>query len=116
MSRHTKDRTQDQVAASQAKAVSFLKNVVGDASKAAEIESLSVAKYGQRKGFVITNPARRRFGIMSSGTYSSMSKLELISELDAADARIGELEDFLEGAADLLADDDDEEFSGDEEE
>lgn len=41
--------------------------------------------------------------------YTNMSRAELIEELTAADERVLELESFLEGAIELLPDEDDSE-------
>jgi hypothetical protein len=55
-----RERSYEQAAAMQAKAVRFLRDVVGDEAKAAEIEGLSVDGYADRRKLVLTNPARRR--------------------------------------------------------
>lgn len=57
MARSKKEKSYDQAAAMQQKAVRFLRDVVGDQEKADEIESLSVSEYADRKGLVLTNPA-----------------------------------------------------------
>lgn len=61
----SKQRTYQQVEAAKTKAVSFLRNVVGDEEKASEIESLTVEQYSDRKGFIL-NPA--------SGSTNSQSR------------------------------------------
>jgi hypothetical protein len=48
--------------------------------------------------------------------YTNMSRAELIEELSAADERILELESFLEGAIELLPEEDESEFESDGEE
>jgi hypothetical protein len=52
----SKEKTIEQAEAAQAKAVRFLRDVVGDEDKAAEIEDLDVSEYAERKNFIITNP------------------------------------------------------------
>jgi hypothetical protein len=52
-----KEKTIEQAAAMQDKAVRFLRNVVGDDEKADEIEALSVYEYADRKGLILSNPA-----------------------------------------------------------
>lgn len=47
-------------------------------------------------------------------SYSDMSRAELIEGLNAAEARVAELEDFLEGAVDLLPEDEDSDLDDDE--
>ncbi len=56
MASRKKEKTQEQAAAMQAKAVRFLRDVVGDNEKADTIEGLTVSEYGARKGLVFTNP------------------------------------------------------------
>jgi len=51
-----KQKTLDQVERMQAKAVRFLRDVVGDEDKASEIEGLSPQEYAERKRVTISNP------------------------------------------------------------
>lgn len=108
-------KTRDQAATAQAKAVRFLENLVGDPERAADIESLSVDEYAERKGFTLKNPARSAKHMASRrSSYSDMSRAELIEGLNAAEARVAELEDFLVGAVDLLPEDEDSDLDDDE--
>src|SRR5947209_3184981 len=52
-----KEKTIDQAAAMQEKAIRFLRDVVGDDDKADEIEGLTVSEYADRKGLTLINPA-----------------------------------------------------------
>ena len=52
-----KEKTYEQAAAMQRKAVEFLRDLVKDEDKADEIEGLSVDEYAARKGLVLINPA-----------------------------------------------------------
>lgn len=123
-----KDKTYDQAEAMQQKAVRFLRDVVGDAEKADEIESLSVSEYADRKGLVLQNPTTP--SQRSRGKMTEPTKAELLDDLDATDGILddiwaqviandeGEVEegDALENIADLLNELDPERFPYDEEE
>lgn len=103
MAKRKKEKTWAQVEAAQAKAVRFLRDVVGDDEKADEIESLSPGEYAERKKFIITNPApptkskpkgeaaktrpKQRSSAMPEETspYANMTKAELIEELERRD-------------------------------
>lgn len=94
-----KEKTYDQAAAMQQKAVRFLRDVVGDEEKANEIESLSVSDYADRKRLVLTNPAassihksQRSKHIMS---YATLTKPELQSRLEAAESTMDAVWNFL---------------------
>lgn len=87
MASRKKQKTKQQAAAMQAKAVRFLRDVVGDASKADEIEGLTVSEYGARKGLVFTNPvpelkkAERSTKKMADGNgTSTITKADLEAE------------------------------------
>ncbi len=54
-----KQKTREQLERMQAKAVRFLRDVVGDSAKAREIAGLSVAEYAERKKITLTNPKGR---------------------------------------------------------
>jgi len=87
MASRKKEKTKQQAAAMQAKAVRFLRDVVGDNAKADEIEGLTVSEYGARKGLVFTNPvsglkkAERSTKKMADGNgTSTITKADLEAE------------------------------------
>ncbi len=55
-----KERTRKQVEAMQAKAVRFLRDVVGDDAKADDFEDMSVEDYARHKHITLKNPGGRR--------------------------------------------------------
>lgn len=91
-----KPLTLDQIAARQDKAVAFLRNVVGDADKADEIESLSVEEYADRKGFTIANPAK------SKGARAAILNLTPTRRTAMATATKAETEERLDQAEETL--------------
>jgi hypothetical protein len=60
ISGNPKSKTREQVEAMKAKAVRFLKDVVGDSAKASEIEDMSVEDYAAKKKLTIENPRKKR--------------------------------------------------------
>jgi hypothetical protein len=79
-----KTKTLDQVERMQAKAIRFLRDVVGDPDKADEIEDLSPEEYAERKGAEIVeeNP-RHSYGLGRRREVMTKSQLEeRIAELE----------------------------------
>jgi hypothetical protein len=97
----TKEKTTDQVAAVQAKAVRFLRDVVGDENKADEIEGLTVLEYAERKNFRIVNPAspstKRKSNSNKRGDRMDdvRTKADLIEENNELSALIGDIWDVV---------------------
>ena len=60
MKNATKTVTEEQLEAKQAKAVRFLRDVVGDEEKADEIESLSPSEYAERKHLTVNPKSGKR--------------------------------------------------------
>lgn len=107
----TKEKTYEKAAATQEKAVRFLREVVGDQEKADEIESLSVSEYGARKGFVLTNPSPHTTTLRSTNDMATeeveltkLRKDELIEEVKRTEEEWGGLCDDI--WAEVIADDD----------
>jgi hypothetical protein len=132
-----KQKTYQQAAAMQRKAVRFLRDVVGDDDKADEIEGLSVDEYVARKRLTLTNPAQtsthtpRREKTMAEGNDPRTkqeildSEAELLGILDDIwnlhydkdeDSGKADLLDASDETCDILNDFDDERFPFDEEE
>jgi hypothetical protein len=58
--KNPKSKTAEQVEAMKAKAVKFLQDVVGDRAKAAEVESMSLQEYAEKKKIAISNPRKAK--------------------------------------------------------
>jgi hypothetical protein len=93
VARGGKERTYEQAAAMQQKAVKFLRDLIKDEDKANEIEGLSVGEYADRKGLVLINPAR---GVAMSRDETPAS---LVHEVDAAYKRaLKAIDDYNEAS------------------
>ena len=86
-----KTKTLDQIESMKAKAVKFLRDVVGDPSRADEFEEMTPKEYAEHKHVQIVNPARGRKGI-------AMAKLTR----DELEARIDELEEENQALSEKL--------------
>jgi hypothetical protein len=110
-----KARTLDQIRAMQAKAVRFLRHVVGDPEKAEEFEKLSPEEYAERKRIEIKNPFqlaanhhRRRL------TMATRQKLQdRIAELEEENQNLEEenqnLTDKIDSIVDIVSDEEEDE-------
>ncbi len=118
MAKSKKEKTWEQVEATQAKAVAFLRNVVGDSDKADEIDALSPGEYAERKGFVVKNPApksrpkqtKQRSKAMPQpeiSRYAGLTKDEILIELEDRDQELEEAESTLDEVWAVLCDSDD---------
>lgn len=94
----SKDKTFDQAAAMQDKAVRFLRDVVGDDEKADEIEALSVEEYASRKGLALINPATP--SQRSEKHMAQQTKADVEAQLETADAVLDDI------WAEIIANDD----------
>ena len=100
-----KTLTRDQVEGRKERAVTFVRNVLGDDDRADEIEDESLEDYAERRKIEIINPRR-------SNTMPSNKELqERIQELEDENE---ELRDQVDAVADIVApeEDDDEEDEG----
>ena len=107
-----KIRTPERVARMQQKAVTFLRNVVGNDELADEIEDLSLEEYAERKRIRIQN--------RKGGERQMASKRELEEQVRELEERNGELEDALaaigESVDSALPEDDSEDEDEDDDE
>ena len=104
-----KRKTFDQIQAMQAKAVRFLRDVVGDPDKADEFEALSPEEYAEHKGVEIVegNPTAATITITRRPIMATKRDLEeRIAELEDENE---ELNDRLDQISDLTSSEEDEE-------
>ena len=96
--------TRDQLQARKEKAVRFTRDVLGDPERAEEIAEDSLEDYAKSRKIKLTNPSKRRPGIMASR--------RTIAELEAEVADLQEenqdLRDQLDAIADIVSPDEDE--------
>lgn len=78
--------TRERLETMKKRAVSFLQNVAGDPTRAAEVDAESLQQYADRKGLYIENPGRKT---------NSMTVKEL-------NARVKELEEQVEDLSDTI--------------
>ncbi len=99
MAKRGKEKTKQQAAATQDKAVRFLRDVVGDNAKANEIEGLTVSQYAERKGLLLVNPAPKSKPKNVTGSEKKMSanlKEKLVDVENEADDLDGDLQEAHE--------------------
>lgn len=122
MARKPKTKTYEQVLAIQAKAVRFLRDVVGDPDKADEIEDLSPEDYAERKGVVIVaeNPSRFYHPTPRRATMTKSQMEERIAELEEENKdlrnRLDSIVDIVQPEAGDEDDDDEDDCDDDEDE
>jgi len=95
-----KSLTADQVAAKQAKAVQFLRDVVGDADKADQFEAMDPQEYADHKGITIANQGETK---MPNGNSDPRTKSELLDEIEQLERDNEDLESQLSAIADIVA-------------
>lgn len=112
-------KTLDQVESMKAKAVRFVRDVLGDEDRAEEIEDESPEDYAERKRIEIVepNPLRKRFICMPTGP----TKADLESRIEELEAENEDLQERLNSINEIVngdeeEDEDSEEESEDEEE
>jgi len=92
--------TADQVQAKKAKAVQFLRDVVGDDDKADEFEDMDLDEYADHKGITIINRGGTK---MANGNGDPRTKAELLDELDQLQQENQDLQDSLNAVYDIVA-------------
>jgi hypothetical protein len=88
-----KARTFEQTATAKTRAANFVRNVLGDDDRAAEIEDESVEHYAERKQIrIVDNPASKgkRDANDMAKTTTSPSKAELQETIDAIAEMVGD--------------------------
>jgi hypothetical protein len=95
--RKPKSLTREQLAARQAQAVTFTRDVVGDDDLADELESLSLEEYGQRRGIEISNPDQKegKSTMQKLVVNPGKSKAELLEELAEVRQTVDQLQQQL---------------------
>jgi hypothetical protein len=96
--------TRDQLQARKDKAVRFVRDVLGDPDRAAEIEDESLEDYAERRKITLTNP--------SKGNRGMATKRDLEQQVKELEDENQELQDRLDAVADLVSGDDEEEEEG----
>jgi hypothetical protein len=94
-----KSLTREQAESRQAKAVRFVRDVLDDPERAAEIEDEDVADYAERRGFELTNSGRRT---MPNGG-NSRTKSDLLDEIRELQEQNEELQNQIDTVLDVLA-------------
>ena len=95
-----KQLTREQLEGRKARAVSFTKDVVGDAARADEIADESLEDYAGRRGFEILNPRRR--ATMPRKTVEDYR--EEVADLKDQLAEVEEENESLQSQLDQIAD------------
>lgn len=98
--------TWNQIERRQAQAVRFVRDVKGDADRAAEIEAESLRDYAERRGFAIANPNERRLYMAKTRAQLERDNVDLNDENQQLH---DELEDLKDGIAGLLGEEEEEE-------
>jgi hypothetical protein len=107
-----KVKTLSQVEGSKAKAVRFVRDVLGDEDRAAEIEEESPESYAERKRIRIMETNPKRSTTMATAKPTRADLEQRVEELEAENQ---ELVDKLDSIADVINDDDSDEEDGEEE-
>lgn len=104
-----KQLTRKQLEGRKAKAVRFVRDVVGDAERADEIAAESLEDYAARRKFEIVNPQRR--GIMPKKTIQDYRAeiADLKDEISELEEVNEALEDQLDEIANIVAPEEEEE-------
>jgi len=97
--------TRGQLASRKEKAVRFVRDVLGDADRADEIEDESLEDYAERRKMKIVGNPRR-------GT-TMPTKEELMQRIKELEEENDELQDQLDQVADIVAPPEDEDEDGD---
>ena len=100
--------TRGQVANRKAKAVRFLKDVLGDPDRATEVEAESVEDYAARRRFVLANP--NTTGVIDMSGRESLE--DVATDRDALLDRLEEIRDQIDDALDEYGHDDEVEEVG----
>jgi hypothetical protein len=101
-----KSLTADQVSAKQAKAVQFLRDVVGDDDKADQFEDMDLQEYSDHKGITIANQGETKMA-NGNGNSDPRTKAELLDEIDQLQQDNQDLQDQLDAIADIVTPPDD---------
>jgi hypothetical protein len=97
--------TRDQIASRKEKAERFVRNVLGDEDRAAEIADESVEDYAERRKFEIINPQRRnRTMAKKNATPTRQDLLDRVAELEEENR---DLADQLDAIAEIVSPGDD---------
>jgi ABC-type phosphate transport system auxiliary subunit len=109
-----KTYTADQVERKQAKAVQFLRDVVGDDDKADEFEDMDLDEYAEHKGIEIVNSEKRSPKTMA-GNGNGRTKQDLLDEIDDLQQENQSLQDQLDAISDIVnpPEEDEDEDDGD---
>jgi hypothetical protein len=112
-----KQLTREQTQSRKDKAVRFVRDVLDDSDRAAEIEDEDLEDYADRKRIQITNPTRRADMAKAA---NGRTKQDLLDEIDDLNQKVDELQDQLDAVADIVApaeeEEEEEEDAGDEDE
>lgn len=98
-----KELTLDQVQRRKEKAERFVRNVLGDDNRAAEIAAEDPEEYAERRGFIITNPRSNQMPTVK----------ELQDRIADLEQENQDLNDQLDAIADIVGGDDDDDDDGD---
>lgn len=97
--------TREQVEGRKAKAVRFVRDVLGDPDRAAEIEDESVDDYAERRKFqIVENPRRKSPFIVEKSPRGDGSMAKTRAELEERVKELEEENDELQDALDQIAD------------
>jgi len=97
--------TREQIVSRKEKAERFVRNVLGDQNRAAEIADESVEDYAERRKFEITNPKRSNNPMAKkNATPTRQEHLDRVSDLEQENQ---DLADQLDAIADIVSPDDD---------
>ena len=94
-----KQLTRSQLESRKEKAVRFVRDVLGDPDRAEEIAEEPLEHYAERRKIQITNPSKRRNGIMAT-------KQELEDRVGELEQENADLQDQLDAIADIVAPED----------
>ena len=100
-----KTLTREQVEAKKAKAVQFLRDVVGDDAKADAFADMDVDDYAERKRIQIINPRRNTM----PGGGNGPTKQDLLDQIEDLQPKNQDLQDQLDAIYDIVAPSDEEE-------
>ena len=100
--------SRDQIETRKEKAVRFVRDVLDDPERAAEIEDESIEDYAERRKFEIVNPRRRTNTVESKADLEQKIE-ELESENEKLQSRLDEILDIVAPPEDEAEEEDGEE-------
>lgn len=102
-----KTKTLEEVERTKQKAVRFVRDVLGDDDRAAEIEEESPEEYAERKRIqIVTNPRKETHPMPRASRSTPPTRAELRDRIEELETENQELQDKLDSIAEVVNEDD----------